>query len=186
MRAQAQLFAPGTSSRAKYAALVVGRPGAARAPEVRAHHLCDAGLARRARAAAQEDVLSAAPRRLGTERRLREGRHAPAPAQDPHRQQRGRSTTTASSTPRASTNRGIRIGNGVFIGRNTILSCKDGDIELGDEANIGFNCEIFSASRVTIGRSALIAAYSYVIGGDHDRSDPAKAGARSGAAPRPA
>ena len=50
------------------------------------------------------------------------------------------------------TNRGIRIGDGVFIGRNTILSCKNGDIELGDGANIGFNCEVFSASRVTIGR----------------------------------
>ena len=47
------------------------------------------------------------------------------------------------------TNRGIRIGDGVFIGRNTILSCKNGDIELGDGANIGFNCEVFSASRVT-------------------------------------
>ena len=46
------------------------------------------------------------------------------------------------------TNRGIRIGDGVFIGRNTILSCKNGDIELADGANIGFNCEIFSASRV--------------------------------------
>ena len=29
-------------------------------------------------------------------------------------------------------NRGIRIGDGVFVGRNSILSCKDGDIELGD------------------------------------------------------
>src|SRR5205814_169210 len=73
------------------------------------------------------------------------------------------------------TNRGIRIGDGVFIGRNTILSCKNGDIELADGANLGFNCEVFSASRVTIGRMALIAAYSYVIGGDHDFSDPGKA-----------
>ena len=47
--------------------------------------------------------------------------------------------------------RGIDIGSGVFIGRNTILSCKNGDIELGDGANIGFNCEVFSASRVAIG-----------------------------------
>ena len=46
-------------------------------------------------------------------------------------------------------NRGITIGSGVFVGRNTILSCKNGDIELGDGANVGFNCEIFSASRVT-------------------------------------
>ena len=70
------------------------------------------------------------------------------------------------------TNRGIQIGNGVFIGRNTILSCKNGDIELADGANIGFNCELFSASRVTVGKNVLMAAYSYVIGGDHDFSDP--------------
>src|SRR4051812_41772813 len=73
---------------------------------------------------------------------------------------------------KGATNRGITIGQGVFVGRNTILSCKDGDIELGDHANIGFNCEVFSASRVRIGKSVLIAAYAYVIGGDHDFSDP--------------
>jgi acetyltransferase-like isoleucine patch superfamily enzyme len=71
-------------------------------------------------------------------------------------------------------NHGIRIGNGVFVGRNTILSCKNGDIELADAANLGFNCEVFSASRVTIGKGVLMAAYSYVIGGDHDFSDPSK------------
>ena len=31
---------------------------------------------------------------------------------------------------------------------------------------------MFSASRVTIGRDTLLAAYCYVIGGDHDFSDP--------------
>jgi acetyltransferase-like isoleucine patch superfamily enzyme len=71
-------------------------------------------------------------------------------------------------------NQGIRIGNGVFIGRNSILSCKNGDIELADGANIGFNCELFSASRVRIGPSVLMAAYAYVIGGDHDFSDPTR------------
>ena len=58
------------------------------------------------------------------------------------------------------------------VGRNSILSCKNGDIELADGANIGFNCEVFSASRVTIGASVLMAAYSYIIGGDHAFSDP--------------
>jgi acetyltransferase-like isoleucine patch superfamily enzyme len=71
-------------------------------------------------------------------------------------------------------NDGIRIGDGVFVGRNTILSCKDGDIELGNGANIGFNCEVFSASRVTIGAGVLMAAYGYVIGGDHDFSDSSR------------
>ena len=55
------------------------------------------------------------------------------------------------------TNRGIRIGSGVFVGRNSILSCKNGDIELADGANIGFNCELFSASRVRIGAGTLLA-----------------------------
>lgn len=70
-------------------------------------------------------------------------------------------------------NRGISIGDGVFVGRNTILSCKNGDIEIDDHANIGFNCEIFSASRVRVGKSILMAAYTYLVGGDHlyDRVD---------------
>jgi acetyltransferase-like isoleucine patch superfamily enzyme len=71
-------------------------------------------------------------------------------------------------------NSGIRIGGGVFVGRNTILSCKNGDIDLGDGANVGFNCEIFSASRVQVGRNVLIAAYCYLIGGDHDFSDASR------------
>ena len=72
-------------------------------------------------------------------------------------------------------NAGIRIGSGVFVGRNTILSCKNGDIDLGDRANIGFNCEVFSASRVTLGADTLLAAYCYIVGGDHDFSDTSKA-----------
>jgi len=70
-------------------------------------------------------------------------------------------------------NKGITIGNGVFVGRNTILSCKNGDIVIDDKANIGFNCEIFSASRVRVGESVLMAAYTYLVGGDHlyDRVD---------------
>jgi acetyltransferase-like isoleucine patch superfamily enzyme len=74
---------------------------------------------------------------------------------------------------KGSDNRGIAIGEGVFIGRNTILSCKNGDIVIDDHANIGFNCEIFSASRVRVGKSILMAAYTYLVGGDHlyDRVD---------------
>ena len=70
-------------------------------------------------------------------------------------------------------NRGITIGRGVFVGRNTILSCKNGDITVDEGANLGFNCEIFSASRVRVGRKVLMAAYTYLVGGDHlyDRVD---------------
>lgn len=70
-------------------------------------------------------------------------------------------------------NSGITIGGGVFLGRHTILSCKNGDIVLEDRANIGFNCEVFSAARVRLGKDVLVAAYTCLIGGDHlhDRVD---------------
>lgn len=70
-------------------------------------------------------------------------------------------------------NKGLFIGSGAFIGRNTILSCKNGDIHLGDNVNMGFNCQIFSASEVKLGKNCLIAAYCYMIGGTHtmDRLD---------------
>jgi acetyltransferase-like isoleucine patch superfamily enzyme len=65
-------------------------------------------------------------------------------------------------------NRGIDIGRGVFLGRASILSCKDGDIVLGDHTNLGFHCEVFSGSRVTVGRHGLFAAYVYLVGGGHE------------------
>ena len=70
-------------------------------------------------------------------------------------------------------NRGIDIGSGAFLGRGCILSCKDGDIVLGDYANIGFHSEIFSGSSVRVGRHGLFAAYSYIVGGGHsfERAD---------------
>lgn len=64
-------------------------------------------------------------------------------------------------------NRGIDVGRGVFLGRGTILSCKDGDIELGDHVNIGFQSEVFSGSRVKVGAHGLFAAYTYLVGGGH-------------------
>jgi len=69
-------------------------------------------------------------------------------------------------------NRGITIGNGVFLGRNTILNCKNGDIILGDRVNIGFNSMIFSASSVRVGDDFLIAAYCYLVGCTHIADDP--------------
>jgi acetyltransferase-like isoleucine patch superfamily enzyme len=65
-------------------------------------------------------------------------------------------------------NRGIDVGRGVFLGRGTILSCKDGDIAIGDHGNFGFHCEVFSGSSVTVGRHGLFAAQSYLVGGGHE------------------
>jgi acetyltransferase-like isoleucine patch superfamily enzyme len=65
-------------------------------------------------------------------------------------------------------NDGIRIGRRVFLGRNTIVACKDGDIVLEDGVNISYNCAVFSASSVRIGADTLLAAYCYVVGGGHE------------------
>lgn len=59
----------------------------------------------------------------------------------------------------------IEIQSEVFVGRNSILSCKDGSILLKQRSNIGFNCEIFSSNYVEIGEDTLIAAFTYVVGG---------------------
>jgi acetyltransferase-like isoleucine patch superfamily enzyme len=69
---------------------------------------------------------------------------------------------------KGTSNRGIDIGPGAFLGRGTILSCKDGDIALGEHANLGFHCEVFSGSSVTVGAHALFAAQVYLVGGGHE------------------
>lgn len=69
---------------------------------------------------------------------------------------------------KGTSNTGIEIGRGGFLGRGTILSCKDGDIVLGDHANLGFHCEVFSGSSVRVGAHALFAAQVYLVGGGHE------------------
>ena len=173
-RAQDQLFAPGTSARMKYSALVVGRPGWGALAhyemvQLLSQHLPGAlGLA--FRKALYPSLLGACGRNVVF------GQHVTI--RHPHKVRIGDNVVIDDNClvdAKGESNAGITIGSGVFVGRNSILSCKNGDIAIGDGANIGFNCEVFSASRVSIGRDTLLAAYCYVIGGDHDFSDPAAA-----------
>ena len=170
-RVQDQLFAPGRSSREKYVELVVGRPGLGALLQYELIVLV---------AQARPGALGLALRKvlypslLGScGKNVVFGQNVVL--RHPHKIHIGSQVVVDDNClldAKGASNRGIRIGDGVFIGRNTILSCKDGDIELADGANLGFNCEVFSASQVTIGKSVLMAAYTYVIGGDHDFSDP--------------
>jgi acetyltransferase-like isoleucine patch superfamily enzyme len=172
-KAQEQLFAPGKSSRAKYAELVVGRPGLGALLKyeliVMFAQSWPGALGLVIRKALYPMLLGSCGRNVVF------GQHVVL--RHPHKIHIGDNVVIDDLClldAKGESNRGIRIGDGVFVGRNTILSCKNGDIELADGANIGFNCEVFSASRVTIGKGVLMAAYSYVIGGDHDFSDPTK------------
>jgi len=73
-------------------------------------------------------------------------------------------------------NRGIRIGDNVLVGRNSTISCKGGDIDIGDYANIGPSNIIISESTLKIGRYVFTSGQIYMIaGGNHtfdDRDTP--------------
>lgn len=68
---------------------------------------------------------------------------------------------------KGSDNTGIRIEQDVLISRNTILSCKNGDIHVGRGSSFGINCLVHAVegSNVTIGAHCVIAAFVYLIGG---------------------
>jgi len=172
-RAQDQLFAKGTSAREKYAALVIGRTdfGSLLKYEliVTLTQGCPGALGLVLRKALYPSLLGSCGSNVVF------GQHVVL--RHPHKIHVGDDVVIDDNClidAKGESNAGIRIGSGVFIGRNSILSCKNGDIELADGANVGFNCEIFSASRVRIGANVLMAAYSYVIGGDHDFSDASR------------
>lgn len=169
---QEELFAPGRSRAARYAQLVVGRPG----------------LRALIRYELVVTLCSALPGALGFWLRSklyprllgRTGRNVTFGAnvvlRHPHKIRIGDDVVIDDACcldAKGDGNRGIDIGSGVFIGRGTILSCKNGDIVVDDHANIGFHCEIFSGSRVRLGKHTLVAAYTYLVGGDHayDRTD---------------
>jgi len=170
-RAQEQLFDGRQSARQKYAALVVGRPGWGALIQ---HELVTllsqsvpGALGFGLRKALYPSLLGACGRNVlfGQNVVLRH----------PGKIRIGQNVVIDDNClldAKGDGNRGITIGSGVFIGRNTIFSCKNGDISVEDGANIGFNCELFSASRVRVGRNTLLAAYCYLIGGDHDFSNP--------------
>jgi acetyltransferase-like isoleucine patch superfamily enzyme len=166
-RAQDQLFDERSSARDKYSRLVVGRPGLGALLKHEAVIMCSqhvpGALGFALRKMFYPALLGACGRGVifGQNVVLRH----------PHKIRIGNNVVIDDNClldAKGDTNRGITIGSGVFVGRNSILSCKNGDIELEDGVNVGFNCELFSASRVRVGRDTLLAAYCYVIGGDHE------------------
>ena len=172
-RVQDELSRPGVSARQKYAALIVGKPGwdaLIKYETVVLLSQCVPGaLGLALRKGLYPLLLGACGHNVVFGQNV--------VVRHPHKIRIGDNVVIDDNClidAKGESNTGIRIDSGVFVGRNTILSCKNGDIELGEGANIGFNCEIFSASRVRVGRHALIAAYSYLIGGDHDFTDASR------------
>jgi len=69
---------------------------------------------------------------------------------------------------------GIRIGRHALIGRNAILSCKDGSIVVEDYCNISANCTVLSETEVRLGAYCFLAGNCYLVaGGNHTFDDTA-------------
>ena len=78
-------------------------------------------------------------------------------------------------------NTGITIGDNVFIGRGSIIYCKNGDIILQDKVNISSNCTLFSSNKLTIGAGTMSGAYSYMLsGGEYNYKDSTPFAEQSG------
>src|SRR5205814_457553 len=137
-KAQDQLFAPGKSSRERYSELVVGRPGLGALLAYELVMLC---------AQAVPGALGLAlrgflyPVLLGScGKNVVFGQNVVL--RHPHKIHIADNVVIDDNClidAKGESNTGIRIGSGVFVGRNSILSCKNGDIELAAGANIGFN-----------------------------------------------
>ncbi|MGQ9661776.1 MAG: acyltransferase [Kiritimatiellia bacterium] len=73
------------------------------------------------------------------------------------------------------TNEGIWIEDDVFIGRGTIVYCKNGNIRLKKGVNLSSYCTVFSAHSLTVGEGTVIGGYSYLLsGGEYDFGEDAR------------
>ena len=69
-------------------------------------------------------------------------------------------------------NAGISLGDNVLIGRNSILSCKEGSIFIGDYCNISANCSLLSETEIRMGKYCFLAGQCYLVaGGNHSFED---------------
>ncbi len=70
-------------------------------------------------------------------------------------------------------NQGLYLGENVYIGRNTILSCKEGSIWIDDYCNISANCSLLSETEIRLGKFCFLAGHCYLVaGGNHSFDDP--------------
>jgi acetyltransferase-like isoleucine patch superfamily enzyme len=56
----------------------------------------------------------------------------------------------------------ITVGNGVFISAFSILTMKDGIIEIGDNTRIGSHCRLATSTRLSVGQNVLVAHHCYI------------------------
>lgn len=74
---------------------------------------------------------------------------------------------------KGASNTGIILHERVYVGRNTLIYCKNGDIEIGANVSLSANCVIFSANKIALQPNSVVAAFAYLLsGGEYDLADP--------------
>jgi acetyltransferase-like isoleucine patch superfamily enzyme len=67
----------------------------------------------------------------------------------------------------------ITFAESVFVGKHSIISAKNAQISIEKGVSIGSFCRIASQSKITIGASTLVGAFSYIGPGNHTASEEA-------------
>ncbi|MDH5636915.1 MAG: acyltransferase [Nitrospinota bacterium] len=73
---------------------------------------------------------------------------------------------------KGSANEGITMGKSCYIGRGSVLSCKEGDILFGDFVNLSTWCNISSNSSIAIGDKTLLGPFTSLFATTHNFDDP--------------
>jgi acetyltransferase-like isoleucine patch superfamily enzyme len=74
---------------------------------------------------------------------------------------------------KGSSNRGITLGDGVFVGRNSTVYCKNGDVSLAANVSLSANVIVFSSNDLAIGEGTMVGSFSYLLsGGEYDSRSP--------------
>ena len=82
---------------------------------------------------------------------------------------------------KGSGNAGVAIGAGAYVGRNTIVYCKGGDISIGKGASLSADCIVFSSNRLSLGAGTMVGSFSYLLsGGEYDWRSPVPFAEQSG------
>lgn len=66
----------------------------------------------------------------------------------------------------------VELGNQILLGRNSILSCSDARIRIGNFVSIGPFCFFASKSHITIGSNVSIGSGTHLMAGGHAFDDP--------------
>lgn len=69
---------------------------------------------------------------------------------------------------KGTSNDGLRLGSNVYVGRDAVLSCKEGSIAIDDYGNISAGCSLLSETEIRLGKYCFLAGGCYLVaGGNH-------------------